>query len=326
MSEMPHTDPNPTPEFDAFCMSILRSWRAGEMPFNEAISAMTQKGQDALHEAHLANQARAEQLLGYLQHYRGNLNTSIRHYDRARELFQQAGNDRRLMIIDLGNGENYRLKGDFSKARRLYRSAYETARTLSELELQTMAVVNEGLVLLALNQYLPAARAFQEGLDLCAGWRERFDERPAVLCEVHHGLTTIYLEGGQLDLALTHAGEALAAAAQSGEPRQVGYAYRALGEVVTRFEPGAAPLTTINAPLANISDPDECFRAALQAFREVHMEAEIARTMFAQARSLAWRGRRTTAARKLQQVMIMFSELGMVDDAARAAEAQLAVI
>jgi hypothetical protein len=32
------------------------------------------------------------------------------------------------------------------------------------------------------------------------------------------------------------------------------------------------------------------------------------------------------AAKKLQQVMIIFTRLGMVDDIARAAEAQLAVI
>lgn len=316
---------NPTAEFDAYCLNVLRRWRTGELPFNEAITMMTQKANEAVAEEHVANHARAEQLLGYLQHYRGNLNTSIRHYDRARALFQQVGNDRRLMVIDLGNGENYRLKGDFSKARRMYQSAYEVADRLGELELKTIALVNEGLVLLSQNQMVPAQRAFQEGLALAEGWRDRLDERPALLCEIHHGLTIIYLQSRQVDLAWEHASAALVAAGESGEPKQMGYAYRALGEVVTQID-NASPLVTVNVPPEIVADPDDYFRSALQAFRDVNMEAEIARTMFAQARSLAWRGRKTTAARKLQQVMIMFSELGMVDDAAKAAEAQLAVI
>ncbi len=48
--------------------------------------------------------------------------------------------------------------------------------------------------------------------------------------------------------------------------------------------------------------------------------------MLAHARCLAGHGRRTTAARKLQQAMIIFTRLGMTDDAAQAAEAQLQVI
>jgi len=51
------------------------------------------------------------------------------------------------------------------------------------------------------------------------------------------------------------------------------------------------------SPDANFSaGPDYYFEAALEAFREINAEAEMARTMFAHARSLNVRGRRTTAA------------------------------
>jgi hypothetical protein len=74
------------------------------------------------------------------------------------------------------------------------------------------------------------------------------------------------------------------------------------------------------------ADPDEYFRLAIDVFREMNMEAERARTVFAHARSLAHRGRKTMAVRMLQQVMVMFTDLGMVDDAAKAAQAQIAAV
>lgn len=313
-------DRNPTLEFDDYCLGVLRRWETGELPLKEAVTLITHKAREAVADNHLANQGRAEHLLGYMQHYRGDLNASIRHYDRARALFQKVGNERRVATMDLNNGENYRLKGDFTRARRLYQSAYTTADRLGDIPLKTMAIVNEGLALQESGQKTAALKALREGLELTDQWTDRLDRLPGLRCEIHHGLSEIYLANNQISDAWTHARQTLTTARLSGEPKQIGYAYRALGEVVTMMD--AIPADDDTMP----TDPDEFFRLALHAFREVNMEAEVARTMFAQARSLATRGRRTMAARKLQQVMIMFSELGMVDDAAKAAEAQLAVI
>ena len=55
-------------------------------------------------------------------------------------------------------------------------------------------------------------------------------------------------------------------------------------------------------------------------------EGELAKTMYEHGRSLMRRDKKMPAARKLQQAMVIFTRLGMVDDAAKAAEAQLMVL
>jgi tetratricopeptide (TPR) repeat protein len=318
-ADSPGTDQEPTPEFDEQCINVIRQWQRGETPFKEAVATITHLEQQAIQDGHLANQGRANHLLGYIQHFRGNLETSIQHYEKARGMFSRVGNARRVSAMDLNQGENYRYKGDFNRALRLYRTAYEISKEQQDLKVQTMASLNEGLVLMTVGQNTSAVKAFTQTLELTALWEDTDDrDLPSLLCEVQHGLAVTNLRQGSYDGAWAAALEALTIARRIGEPFQNGYANRIMGEVVTELDSIPDP--------AFSNDPDDYFRAAMDAFRELNAEAELARTMHMQALSLARRGRRTTAARKLQQVMIIFTRLGMVDDAARAAEAQLSVL
>jgi hypothetical protein len=97
----------------------------------------------------------------------------------------------------------------------------------------------------------------------------------------------------------------------------LGFANRTLGEVLLAFE----DRTELGDDEFS-ADPGEYFRAALESFQEMDAEGERARTMFAHARCLAKQGRRVAAARLLQQAMLIFAQLGMVDDSAKAAESQ----
>lgn len=316
----PH-DSEPTPDIDQLCLSTVQRWESGELPYKEALTLLTEKENEMALSGHLANQARINHILGYLQHYRGNLEASIRHYEKAKGLFVTVGNVRRQCIMDLNTGENYRLKGDFTRARRLYRAAYETANQLNDVFTMSMAATNEGLALLSMGQHKTAQRALEEGLALSQQWHEHLDQIPGLRCEIYHALALIMLVESDVPAAWDNAKQALFMARETGDGPYLGLAYRVLGEV----------LTVAGHPLDDslgdrITDPDEYFRLSLEAFRKINMEAEMARTIFAQGRSLALRGRRTTAARKFQQVMIMFTQLGMVDDIAKAAEAQLSVM
>ncbi|MCU0496397.1 MAG: tetratricopeptide repeat protein [Anaerolineae bacterium] len=306
----------PTAEFDQVCSDIRRRWEIGELPFNDAYQALQVKHQEAVSAGHLANQARAYNLMGYLQHYRGDLNASIRHYEEARALFERIGNLGRIAHMDLNNGENYRLKGDFTRARRLYRFAYEIAAQQGDRRTQAFASLNEGLVLVTVGQFKSALRALQEALDLMMSLPQDTQRLDAVLSEIRHAIATIYLAEGNYLQAWQEAKLALKHAEIEQERTAIALAYRLMGEIITQIQPEDA----------SFSDPDDYFRLSLETFRGVNAEAEMARTMFAQAQSLAHRGKKTIAARKLQQVMIMFTQLGMVDDAAKAAEAQLSVL
>ncbi len=120
------TDNQPTEEFEERCNNIITSWRSGTLPFKEALAQLSMCKQQSLSSNQMANQARAEHLLGNLQHYRGNLGTSIQHWERARKMYEKVGNKERVAAIDLNLGESYRFKGEFTRALGLYR-LYQTS-------------------------------------------------------------------------------------------------------------------------------------------------------------------------------------------------------
>jgi tetratricopeptide (TPR) repeat protein len=314
--------PEPTPEFNTRCMELLAQWEGGQRPVEEVLATLTQMSQEAHTENHLVDQGRAEQLLAYVYHIRGHLETSIHHNERAHRLFMTAGNERRAGIIELNQGENYRFKGNFSRAVRLFQSAQRIAAKYDSLTAQTIATVNEGLVLVTLKQDKEAYRVLNAGFALADQWPLDTDSNRQshgrMLSEIYYGKAVIYLRAGEHQRAWSNAVEALRLANSTGDPILRGYANRTIAEVITAL--GGVPDDDYAA------SPDDYFREAMNAFKELDAQAEIARTMFAQAISLGQRGRRTTAARKLQHVMSIFSQLGMVDDAARAAEAQLGLI
>jgi tetratricopeptide (TPR) repeat protein len=310
--------PEPTPEFNKKCVDIINSFVGGELAYENTLAELEKLAQEANASSNLVNQGRVEQLMGYVQHYRGNLDISIRHNERARAFFSRAGNPKRVATIDLNQGENYRFKGEFNRAAKLYQAAYEVAEQFGDLRLQTIASCNEALVLLTLKKYEDAYTAFNKSLKLVQKLEPEETGVAGVLCEIYHGLAVIHLHEGNLEAAWMRALEALQVAEETNQPLIKGYANRTLGEVITELK--ESPDSRFS------SDPDDYFRASLEYLQEIKADAEMARTLFAQSISLAKRGRRTTAAKKLQQVMDMFTKLGMVDDAARAAEAQLSLM
>ena len=314
-------DPDPTPEFYARCESVFGSWQNGDLPYKEAVEQMTALGHEAMVSGHLANQGRAELLLGIIQGYRANLDTSINHFERARELFERAGNRRRAVGCVLNMGESYRLKGHFGRARQLFRSAFESARELGAVDTQTIAACNEGQMLMSMDHVESALVILEQAYDLAGQISERPDQRTEMLCETQAQLALAYLRLKQIDQAWSRALAALKIARETKQPLQLGSANRVIGDVLTTV--GALPA---NADPTLSSDPDDYYRESSDAYRSIKAEGEMARTMYRHALSLAARGRGMTAARKLQQAMLIFTRLGMADDAAKAASAQREVL
>lgn len=307
----------PSPEFDARCMNYIRGWQHGELPSADVVKALKELSREAALAAHTANEARAEHLAGYMQHYLGNLNISISHYERARHLFDRVGNRNRVIVMDINQGENFRFRGEFKKARRLYRQAYEAAASLNSVRLQTIAIANEGLMLVSLKEYQAAYAALQEALRLSELWEDN-NNLEALRTEVYFGLAQVALASNKPESAWEDANLSLQAARRAEIMHSVGLAYRILGETLTDL--GQAPND------AEFNNPDEYYRAALETFRSIDAEAEIGRTIFSHAQSQAKRSRRRNAAQLFREAMVIFQKLGMTDDAANAAEAQLQVI
>lgn len=314
----PIVEKEPTPEFEDRCKSILLVWQKGELPFREASRKFAELSHEAMMQGHLANQARVEYLLGYMQGYRSNLVVSIKHFEIARQLFDRVGNEKRVMNCDLNLGETYRQKGDFTRARELFRSAYDNSIRLGEVTTQTIARANEGQMLLSMGQMESARVALIEALELKDRWSENDREfLVGLLCEVHHALAVIFLNEGDFQAAWRQAGEGWRIARDINQPIELGQASRTMGEVLTVLQDSTEKL---DSEMSN--NPDDYFRASIEAFESIDAEGEMARTLHVFARSLARRGRRVPAARKLQQATLIFAKLGMVDDAAKAAESQ----
>lgn len=319
-------DQEPTPDFDERATSILRRWQRGELPFKQAVEMMNDLEREAVSSGLPCNQGRVELLLGVMQGYRANLDASVRHFERARNLFERAGNRKRAVGALLNLGESYRQKGDFTRARQLFHTAFEAAESLDDKLTQANAACNEGLIFLSMERYDSARAMLNKAVHLAEqAADETTDPRP-LLCEIYHGLVSVSLRTDDLEDAWSYALQSHYIAQQIGQPLLLGFANRAMGEALSALlnVPRSAEDTVVY-PVTD-KDPDDYFRAASDAFQEIKAEGELARTMYAQANSLVGRGRAMMAARKLQQAMIIFTRLGMSDDAAKAAHAQMAAL
>lgn len=310
-------DVEPTPEFDARCLNYVRGWQQGEIPSAEAIQNLKELSREAASSGHIANEARAEHLSGYIQHYIGNWNISIMHYDKARRYFDRVGNRLRVILMDINQGENYRYRGEFKRARRLYNQAYEAAAKLGDVRSQTIAITNEGLTLISMRDYHRAETALLRGLALSQEWEDSTNLE-GLLTEVHFGLAQVALEKDEYELAWEQAHYSLDHARQGEHMHSVGLAYRILADVLTAL--GQAPSDS------DFEKPDEYYRAAIETFQEIDAGAEIGRTIYAHALSCAKRNRRRHAAQLYRKAMVTFTRLGMTNDAAMAAESQLEVM
>jgi tetratricopeptide (TPR) repeat protein len=318
LSQHSALNPEPTPEFNDRCLRILECWEAGTLPIEDARNDMIDLRNEATNSHNIANQGRVEQLLGFLDGYKGNLNDSIHHFERARAMFMQVDNKTRIALCDLNLGESYRYKGDFSRARTLFEKAYETFKVLNDSKNEALALGNKGQVLLSTNHLDEAEADLNQCYDLTAQLPPDSPQRYSILAEVQYALTLLNLRRQHYEIAWEMACHAMQTAEESPKPLEKGFANRAIAEVLSVVD---------TLPENELShDPDHYFQAANEAFREINAEGEIARTMFAHAKSLARRGRHMTAARKLQMAMVIFARLGMVDDAAKAAEAQLDIL
>lgn len=319
-SIQPHQDV--APEYRERYNAIFDAWQSGKLVFVDAVTQIETLRRIAVRAGDIANQGGAELLMGIMQGYRANLNESIQHFEQARDLFSKVGNRERVATCTLNIGESYRLKGNFTQARRYFHAAYEAASQLQDVKMQVTALTNEGQMLISLGRYDQARAALEDAIQLSSEvWSDnaRLEaNRIDNLCEIHHALVAVYLQLGQPELAWEHARLSLRIAQEIQQSYRIGFANRAIAEVLTQLE--TPPDSSFD------SDPDTYYQAACEAFRELKAEGELGKTLCAQGKSLAKRGRKLQSARKLQQAMVIFTRLGMVDDAAKAAEAQLQVL
>lgn len=310
-----------TQEIADAARAIFVEWESGKLSYQNALERMNDLRQIATQSSQPADVAHIELQVGIMQGVRGNLDASIQHFEKARELFTQMGNRRSAITCLMNVGESYRLKGTFTLARQYFHNSYEAAKAINLRAIQAYSRLNEAQMLISMERYDQAGVMLDECYELMQSPFEdpelprHRNSRIGSLCETVYAQAKVRLALNKVNEAWKSAAESYKLAKELNVPLRLGFANRILGEVLTAL--GQPPEEGYS------SDPDTYFQIAADAFREVKADGEIAQTLFAHGRSLAKRGKRDLAARKMQQATVIFTKLGMMDDAAKAAEAQM---
>ncbi len=323
----------PDEAFKERCNAVYDGWHNGSLAFKAAVDTLLGMEQEQVGSAQYANQGIVENMLGMMYGYRGDLDYSVRHFARARDLFERAGNRAQIVRAIMNLGESYRQKGDFPRARQFFRTAYEQANVINEYSTAAYAAANEGHLLLSMNQLASAKERFEKALELVKQ-EQKEETRDEVTSDCDQGLATYYLRVDERTAAWRCALESLQLSQKLRQPFMLGFAYRTMGEVLTAVgytpsgTPRIQPAHQDDAAATNehLGDPDMYFQLAVDAFSDIKAEGELARTVFMQGQSLMARGQRVTASRKFHQAMLIFTKLGMRDDANKAAQAQMNAI
>jgi tetratricopeptide (TPR) repeat protein len=317
----PYPANNPSPEFNTEAVRVIQAWRMGELSFVDGLDKINALIAEAVETGHRPNEAYGKSLLGVMYHHHGEFEQSIQHYEYARQIFAEVGNRRHTAGCNLNMGEVYRYMGNYSRALQMYRSAAEASEALNDPIMQSVSLANQGQVLLAMEHHDSALVTLQKALDITQQFPDNEmsnANKNNILSEIYQSLTRIYLIKNQPLDSWKAARQAFRVAEESGEMIQRGMALRAMGDVLTVLQ--ALP-EVLESNFA--ADPDHYYHTAYKTFGNVKAEAEQAKTIYAQGESLSKRGKWTAAARKFRYAMIAFGKLGMVDDAAKAGQAQM---
>ena len=303
--------------------AVYHAWQDGDLSFAKALKQLeamqAAAKNDPIKLGALAN------TLGIMHGYRSQFDESVAHFEEARTHFVNANVMRRVVSCDLNIGETYRLRGNYTRARLYFHRAYEEGVKLNSISTQTTALSNEGQMWLTLNSIEKARETLEKALHVSEQpWTDTDPRSGEDLnrrdnqTEIHAALAQVNIHEGELTAAWEHAKTAYDLAQTLDRPLRLGFAYRALAEVLT---------ATSNSPdEAFAYEPDQYYKSAIKAFKQVKAEGEVAKTQFAQAKSMAKRGKKRDAQRLLQQAMLLFTKLGMTNDAAKASEAQLDIM
>ena len=321
------SEPFISPHVQTETAAIISAWEEGQTSYEVVMARFKAMMADAVADHNSNDQGQIEYRWAMIEGYRGSYDASIQHFERSRDFFIAGGMRRRVIACHLNIGETYRLKGNFTRARQYFRIGYEAALELGHREMQVTCRINEAQMLVSLG-YMEQAEAtllecYTLSNDPFPTDSDRDPERVergrlSHIVDITKTLTTIYVSRHQGDEAWRYALEAHLIAHTLRITLLMGFADRAMGQAVSlnpdRREDGVNP------------DPGFYFQQSIQHFKEVNAEAEIARTLLAQGRSLIGRGKRTQAGRKLNQAIAIFGGLNLIDEASRAAEEQLKLL
>jgi tetratricopeptide (TPR) repeat protein len=301
--------------------ATMADWQSGGISASDAEQELMALGKEAEDEGNRLHRGAVELNLGIIQGYLANFTRSAHHFENARQDLESVGAISQMLTCDLNIGEVYRLQGNFARAQIFFHRAFMEAKNIDHKRTMAVALTNEGQMWISMGSPNKAYDMLHEALSIASQpYSDEDDERVhlarlGVLAEIYHALTQISLANGDTIKAWSYAKNSYENANLTQHPMRMGYGNRAVADAITAL--GDAPEPSFD------HDPDTYYKQAMDYFRAVHMEGDVAKTMFARGKSLVRRGKKASAAKLFQQALVIFEKLGMRDDAAKAAEAQM---
>lgn len=290
----------------------------------QAMSVLNQYRQHAALKGDGITEGHLLLMTGVINSSRARFRSAVHSYEQALALFNAQHCVSDGCLADMYLGQAHRALSNYVPARAHLQRALSQAPREHRNEIEARVKHQLGQLLLSVKDAEHAQTVLQESLDACdASWLplapwHNSDERAGLRCEILCALTESALATERETLAWQYARDAMATADTLVSPLRLGYAARAMGNAASIF--GWSGLD------ASLTDPDVYYRIAHEAFVSVANEAEAAHTLFAQANSKARRGKRRSSALLFERAMVIYSRLGMTEDATRAADAQLDVM
>jgi len=237
--------------------------------------------------------------IGRIEHDRGLVNEATACHDEALAL-RRSVDDRGGIIVSLNSLAVIEfVRGNIEAAVELWAEALGIAEEIGAIPLQAMLLNNLGEAAVAAGEPVKARQRLEEAVQLA----RLLDER-RVLADALRNLALLELQEGQAEKAKSLAVESLEVAQRAGMREYEGRSNLALGEIhaATLFDDTGADPT---------EKAKEYFAEAVEIFRDMDNQAELAKTLSQYGEFLVERGNPDGGKILLEEARHLFQKLGM---------------
>jgi putative nucleotidyltransferase with HDIG domain len=173
----------------------------------------------------------------------GRPDQAEKQYRKARELAEQAGDERLVAMIDQNLGSLANIRGDMKTALRNYRSALSRYEVLDDYRAAMGTLNNMGMAHVDLGQYELAEQCFDKAYELAGS-----NEDAHTLARIQVNRAELYLKRQQYEHARQSCDDAFAIYSRLGAKSGLGEAYKFYG--IFYRETGKSHLADIHLDLA----------------------------------------------------------------------------
>lgn len=311
VSTAPATGEPETPEFVAACRAIYEQWHSGTLDLETALALYSAKEAEAQAAKHVGNMARAALMQGLVRAERNQYADAIPHYEKAHDLYLQAGQQTNANGCNLNMALAHMNQGSYALADQLLMMVYDASLRENDAYLRLLVLNNRAQLFLRMEQYDRAQAMIVEGMPLTDEVEKiRGIHANAIRSDLMAILARVLLDVRDLPGAYAAAQAARHEADITGWTAAKATALRIMGRIVA----------TMEAPPVNEKPAEALFEEAVRLFREMDMAGEVAQTYMDQAVTLIELNEHDKARALLRKAMVGFNRAGMADDAAKAVE------